>query len=91
MPENGTVAYIDVPKKCDYHKRAAENEIRDLGIFENSDEAKEMLDRVPDATADVRTKFGYWANVCDPCIEKYAMYPGLFGIGRGQRLEVRSP
>jgi len=87
MAENGTIAYVTVPKQCDFHKQEAEKTIRLKNL--TGAVADLLLDGVPEATFDAKTKHGFWANMCDSCAEKHSMYPGLLGVGRGQRLEVR--
>lgn len=86
MPKNGTVAYVSQPKLCDFHKREAEIKVRDLKIASSLPEAQAIMEAVPFAEYDFRTRVGYWANGCKDHWEKHRMYEDL-GIGKGQKLE----
>jgi hypothetical protein len=87
MAQNGTIAYVDAPKPCDFHKRMVQETIAMKQLPEA--EAKQLLEGVPEATFDAKTRHGFWANMCDSCASEHSLYPGLLGVGRGQRLEVR--
>ena len=74
MSKNGTVAYISTPKECDLCKT--------IGTQSEKDSPAR-------AEYDLKTKMGPWANVCEGHRQSHAMFKEL-GLGRGQRLEVRS-
>jgi hypothetical protein len=89
MPKNGTVAYIVIPKKCDFHAREVEETIR-LKALEGV-EADLLRQGVPHAEYDFKTTHGFWANGCESCWKVHRVYEDL-GIGRGQKLEaMRGP
>lgn len=88
--KNGTVAYVLIPKPCDFHMSEVERTIQEKDLPKK--EADLLRKGVPDAEYDLRTRHGFWANVCEAHREEHAMYPDELGIGKGQRLEpMRGP
>lgn len=88
MAKNGTVAYIDAPKKCDFHKQDVAQTIAVKGLVDA--EARALNEGVPDAEYDAKTTHGFWANMCRRCMYDHSRYgPENLGIGKGQRLELR--
>ena len=74
MTQNGTIAYINAPKECDFCR-----------IY-GTDSEKQSPAR---AEYDFKTDRGPWANGCAEHYKRNRMYPDL-GVGKGQKLEVRS-
>jgi hypothetical protein len=73
MAENGTVAYVSTLPLCDICIHVGTQSEKDSPAI---------------AIADVKTKDGRWANVCQSHRETHAMYED-YGIGKGQMLVVR--
>jgi hypothetical protein len=73
MAENGTVAYVSKMPECDVCKYTGTQSEKDSPAL---------------AIADVKTKQGPWAYVCQPHRETRALYAD-YGVGKGQMLVVR--
>src|SRR6478735_4259544 len=74
MAENGTIAYIDTPKMCDFPHPSLPGNLGAPGRVE--------------ARYDFKTKQGPWANGCTDHYFQHRLY-GELGMGKGQRLQMR--